>query len=110
MKRIISGLTYDTEKAALIARIWNGLGASDFRNYSKELYRTNRNNFFFYESGGALTSMAVCEGNMTSGSSDIQAVSREDAKKWYLENQNEIGLEISEKAFNHFLGIEEIPA
>lgn len=87
MKKIINKKMYDTDKAILVDEYWNGLGSSDFRYFSEELYITKRGEFFLYGSGGAMTNYAKSNGKSTWGSSEIIPLSPDEAYEW-LEEYN----------------------
>jgi hypothetical protein len=83
MKKIINGLRYNTENAIKIGFYDMGLGHGDFRNWEATLYKTPRSGrFFLAGSGGPMTRFAEPCGNMTSGGSGIQPMSRENALAW----------------------------
>jgi hypothetical protein len=55
MKKIINGTIYDTEKATLVCKIWEGSNG-DFRYLDCALYQTPRSKKFFLAGwGGAMT-------------------------------------------------------
>ncbi|MCB2299875.1 hypothetical protein [Clostridium tagluense] len=88
MKRIIENMVYNTETAMLIAEDWNGLGDCDFRSLNEELYKTKKENYFLYGSGGPLTKYGKSSGNQTFGSSEIIPMSKKEAYQW-LEQHGE---------------------
>lgn len=80
MIKVIDGKRYNTETATRVFCYENGHFVSDFRYRSKELYLTKKGNWFVFHEGGAMTDMAASAGNNgTSGSSDIEPVTPEDA-------------------------------
>ncbi len=80
MKKVIDGKLYNTETAEHVHGWDNGRYGNDFRNRSKDLYRTKKGNWFLHHSGGPMTDMArSCGSNSTCGSSDIEPVSETDA-------------------------------
>jgi len=88
MKKIINGKSYNTDTAEIIASFENGLGSRDFRNYSEELYKTKKGNYFLAGEGGAMTKYSRPVGNMTDGGSDIFVLSKTEAIEW-LERHGE---------------------
>lgn len=83
MKKVIDGKLYDTETAELVHEWSNGRYGNDFRNRSKDLYRTKKGNWFLYHVGGPMTDMArSCGNNSMSGSADIEPVSATDALRF----------------------------
>jgi len=88
MKAVVNGKRYDTDHAELIAQSWNGLGYSDFRNRSTELYRTPKlGKWFRVDSGGPLTDMVVGYGDGIGGSSRLTPITPDQA----LELLEELG-------------------
>ena len=80
MKKVINGKMYNTETAELIHDWDNGRFSNDFRYRTKTLYRTKKGAWFIRHEGGPMTDMAVsCGSNSTSGSADIEPISKEDA-------------------------------
>lgn len=85
--RIINGKRYDTSTAKKVAEAWNGLGPSDFRNYSEELYRTPRGNWFLWGEGGPMTRYARPVGNNGyCGGSKLIPLTPEEAREWCEQN------------------------
>lgn len=83
MKKIINGLRYDTERAIEIGSYDNGLGCSDFRNWSATLYRTPRSGrYFLAGSGGPMTRFARSVGNMSSAGDGLFPMTSEEALDW----------------------------
>ena len=94
MKAIKNGKRYDTENSELIATYDNGLGISDFRNLSEDLYRTKKGNWFLVGSGGAMTKYSIPAGNMKSGSSDnIVPITETEAFEWLQHHEETYALE-----------------
>jgi hypothetical protein len=91
MKKIINGLRYDTEKAIFIGDYENGLGRTDFRNWSATLYRTPRSNrYFLAGEGGPMTRFARSAGNMSSGGDGLFPMTKQEALEWaeqYLDSE-----------------------
>ena len=82
MKRVINGLTYNTDTAEEIGQDDNGLGTSDFRFYDETLYKTKKGRFFLAGEGGALTKWAEAYGDMSGFGSGIIALDKKDALEW----------------------------
>lgn len=82
MVKVIDGKRYNTNTATEIDHYWNGLSSNDFRNVSESLYVTKKGNFFLYGEGGPMSKYAVSNGNLTSGSTNIIPLNKEDAFKW----------------------------
>ena len=82
MKKIINGKKYNTETATLIAKYWNGLSGSDFRNLTEELYIKKTGEYFLHGKGGAMTKYSESDGNCTRGSSDIIPLNGGEAFDW----------------------------
>ena len=80
MIKVIDGKRYNTETAEQVYSYWNGMGRTDFRFRSKDLYLTKKGVWFIHHEGGAMSDMAVPVGsNGWGGSEDIEPVSAEDA-------------------------------
>ena len=80
MIRVINGLRYNTETAEQVYFWNNGHYEGDFKLRVKSLYRTPKGAWFLYHRGGAMTDMAVSVGGGgTGGSSDLEAISADDA-------------------------------
>ena len=81
-KRVINNLTYNTETAEEIARWRNGLGGSDFRSCSEQLYRTKKGNYFVAGEGGPMTQWRYDTGNGYCEGSGIHPVTVPEAIVW----------------------------
>lgn len=83
MRSIIRGKVYDTEKATLVCKIWEG-AKGDFRHFEAELYQTPRSKqYFLAGSGGQMTCFARrVDQNSWSGGSGIIPLSEEDALRY----------------------------
>ena len=98
MKKVIDGKMYNTDSADKLAD-WSYSDPGDFKYHEKILYRTKKGTLFMYETGGAMSPMAVSLGNNnTGGSSTIYPVSEEEAIQ-FLETEADDGAEILEKEF-----------
>lgn len=87
MKKIIDGKLYNTATATIIAEYWNGLGSSDFRNISEELYRTKKGKFFIAGNGGPMTKYSEsCGDNSRCGGEKIIPLSESEAREWLEEH------------------------
>lgn len=82
MKRVIDGLTYNTETAVLVGEWDNGLGRNDFNNCSEQLFKTQKGRFFIAGEGGAMSRWSEPVGNMRSGGSGILPLTPEEALSW----------------------------
>lgn len=82
MKQVINRKVYDTETAECLATYDNGLSRSDFRCLSESLYKTKKGAYFLAGEGGPKTRYAEACGNMTSGSSKIIPLTRDEAIEW----------------------------
>ena len=83
MKRVINGLTYNTNTAEEIGQDDNGVGKSDFRFYDETLYKTKKGRFFLAGEGGALTKWAEpYPGGGSQFGSGIIALDKKDALEW----------------------------
>lgn len=81
MKKTINGKRYDTETAELVAE-YSYSNSNDFHYLSEELYRTKKGNWFIAGEGGAASKYAKSSGNSSFGSSDIEAISKDEALEW----------------------------
>lgn len=81
MKKTINGKRYDTEKAELVAE-YSYSNTNDFRYFSEELYLTTKGNWFIAGEGGPASKYAESNGNSSSGSSNIEAISKDEALEW----------------------------
>ncbi|MTI67130.1 MAG: hypothetical protein FH753_11115 [Firmicutes bacterium] len=100
MKKVINRKVYNTETAELIAEYWNGLGVSDFRYLSEDLYRTKKGAYFLHGSGGPMTKYSESSGNSTWGIETIIPLTDQEAYEW-LEEHDES--EVIEKYFGNML-------
>lgn len=88
MKKIINGLRFDTEKAAVVgsySNLYRGCDSvTDYRYWKATLYRTPRSGrFFLAGEGGPMTRFAQSAGqNSWAGGSDLVPMSREEALEW----------------------------
>ncbi len=89
MEKVIDGKIYNTETAEEVGskEFSNG---GDFEHYFESVSRTKKGNWFVYKTGGAMSRMAVsCGNNNTCGSSEIYAISENEAFE-KLEKMNAI--------------------
>lgn len=87
MKKVIDGLLYDTQTAALIGEYSSGGSCRDFHYFEESLYRTPNGAYFVAGSGGPMTGYARSAGqNSWTGGEDIRALSREEALEWAEEH------------------------
>ncbi len=98
MKAIINGRRWDTEKASLVCKIFEG-NRNDFRHIDAGLYCTPRSRSFFLAGwGGAMTIFArSCGDNTKAGSNRIIPLSTEEALEWA---ERHASVEIIEKYFD----------
>lgn len=83
MKKIINGLTYNTETATLICDISNDVGSSDFRFVDAELYITRNGRFFVAGRGGAMSIFAKGDGQGTRwGASGVIPICKDEARDY----------------------------
>ena len=102
MKQIIDGKVYNTETATEVgAEYSNGLGCSDFRNVTAQLYKTKNGRFFLAGEGGAMSIFSQPCGNMTGGGEGIIAMTKEEALEWA--ETHEVGPDDIEKHFSDII-------
>lgn len=83
MKKVINGLTYNTETSKEIGHYCNGYYCNDFNHYSETLFRTKKGNHFLYGEGNALSKYSEPIGNNgRGGGSDIIPLTVEEAIGW----------------------------
>ncbi len=100
MKAIIEGKRYDTDTAELLHSWDNGRPASDFRERSKQLYRTPQGRFFLYHEGGPMSDMADSSSGEMHGGKAIEPVSDEDAFGFLVSHD---GISIAEEYFPNMI-------
>lgn len=88
MKKVIDKKIYDTETAKKIGDFHNMIDRSNFKHCEEELYVTEKGNYFLYGTGGPLSKYSVPTGNGKSGSSDIEALTEEEAIDWCERTDN----------------------
>ncbi len=89
MKRVIDGLTYNTETATEIGSNGSIMGpdSGDFHAWGETLYRTKKGRYFLHGEGGAMTKYArKVDSNTTSGGAEIIPLSKEEALEWAEQN------------------------
>jgi len=90
MKKVINGLTYNTETATKIGGADNiGTGAtswSDFHAWSASLYRTKNGRYFLAGEGGARSMFSRPIGDGASGGAGIIPMKKEEALEWAERN------------------------
>ena len=86
MKKIINGMSYNTETAQMMGRIqYGGRGDSGF--WAEELYRTRKGSYFLYGTGGAMSKYARrYSDNSWGGGEEIRPMTVEEARKWAEDN------------------------
>ena len=84
MKKIIDGLLYDNEADNVepIAQAESTAQRGDFTWWKEWLYRTESGRFFLYGEGGPRSRYAKAYAGGASGSSDIRALSEDEAYDW----------------------------
>lgn len=83
MKRIIDGLTYDTDTAVLLAKWENGA-------HEETLYQTEAGRYFIHGWSGALGPYSVPIGNNGRGEgSAIIPMTRDEAFRWLVNHMTE---------------------
>lgn len=83
MKKIITGVRYNTSNAVAIGRHINGEYVTDFSYWDATLYVTKRSKrFFLAGSGGAMTQFSQSFGNDTIGGERIIPLSKAAALIW----------------------------
>lgn len=85
MKKVIEKKIYNTETAQEIAN-YSYSNHSDFNYIDETLYVTKKGNFFLHGKGGAASRYAKSDGNMSYGSSEIIAMTEDEAYHWLEEN------------------------
>ena len=84
MKRIINGVTYNTETATEIYQYKHtSVLCTDFRYYEEVLYRTRSGNYFLFGEGEALSPYSNPYGtNGRTGSAEIVPLTESEAREW----------------------------
>lgn len=103
MKKIISGMRYDTEKAILIGEYHTpGLGMRDFQYWEAGLYKTPRSGrFFLAGEGHGMTRFANHSGGSSGWGSDLIPMTNEEALEWA---EQYLDPEIIEEHFGDVIG------
>lgn len=83
MKKVIDGLLYDTQTAALIGEYHTGGSCRDFHYFEESLYKTPKGAYFVAGSGGPMTSYCRAVGqNEWSGGDGLRVLTRAEALEW----------------------------
>lgn len=82
MKKIINGLTYDTETATVCLKYSNDIAHNDFEFLRETLFRTKKGRFFLYGRGGAWSWCAETIGNSSCYGEKIKALTVTEAMQW----------------------------
>lgn len=82
MKKVIGGKVYSTEKAVRVGEWDNGYYTNDFQYCSEDLYRKKTGEFFLHGEGGALSTYASHDGNMTGYGERIIPMTYDEAAQW----------------------------
>lgn len=83
MKKIISGLKYDTDTAQKMAYWDNNFPGNDFDWYSEILYRKRTGEYFLYGDGNANSKYSTSFGYKSRGGGEaIIPLTLEEAQKW----------------------------
>lgn len=98
MKRVINGLTYNTETATEIAFVGSNLSMSDFRYKEETLYITKNKRFFIAGEGHGMTRWATNNGNSSGWGEGIEPLCPETALMWC--EQNNIDADLIAEYFN----------
>lgn len=87
MKRVISGLMYNTDTATEVAKWEPTLDRGNFRYVREILYRTKKGNFFIHGVGHGMTRWAERVGDMSGMGEGIEALSDAEAREWCERHQ-----------------------
>lgn len=82
MKKIINAKVYNTETATKVGAWDNGYFTNDFNYCSEDLYKKKTGEFFLHGEGGALSTYASHEGNMTGYGERIIPMTYDEAAQW----------------------------
>lgn len=82
MKKIINAKVYSTETATRVGTWDNGYFTNDFNYCSEDLYQKKTGEFFLHGEGGALSTYASHEGNMTGYGERIIPMTYDEAAQW----------------------------
>lgn len=84
MRKIIRGLSYDTDTAKKLAGYYPApYDVTDFRHYSEELYKKRTGEYFLYGEGGAMSPYAEYDGDVQRYGQEIKPLTFDEAKEWY---------------------------
>ena len=82
MKKIINAKVYNTETANRVGAWDNGYYTNDFRFCSEDLYQKKTGEFFLHGEGGALSTYASHDGDMTGYGECIIPMTYDEAAQW----------------------------
>lgn len=83
MKRVINGLTYDTQTATEICELPCRYYGNDFKAHDTKLYRTAKGRYFLAGRGGPMSMWAQPEGdNGYGGGSGIRPLDVDEAREY----------------------------
>lgn len=82
MKKIVNGKLYDVDTAERIHEWDNGYQCNDAHYVSKDLYRTQKGNWFIVVFGGPLSEFGNKCGNNYHSDQYIQALDASDVVEW----------------------------
>lgn len=82
MKKIINAKVYNTETATRVGAWDNGYFTNDFNYCSEDLYQKKTGEFFLHGEGGALSTYASHEGDMTGYGERIIPMTYDEAAQW----------------------------
>jgi len=86
MKKVIRGLLYNTDTAALVGKWDNGYLPTDRTYYEEVLYKKKTGEYFIHGEGGALSKYAKWSGNSGGGGEEIRPYTLDEAKAWSEEH------------------------
>ena len=82
MKKVINAKVYNTETAERVGAWDNGYCTNDFHYCSEDLYRKKTGEFFMHGEGGALSTYASHNGDMTGYGERIIPMTYDEAAQW----------------------------
>jgi len=86
MKRIVSGLLYDTAKAEVVSKFEPLCDSTSYKWWSETLYRTKKGNYFLYGRGMPLSKYPAKE--------VIKPLTSNEAFEWLAEHDPDKAIEL----------------
>src|SRR3954467_12734204 len=101
MKRVVNGMTYNTDTATMLARVdWGD--DDDDGSQIDTLYQTRGGAFFLITEGQKPVWNQRASEDQMRGFTECKPLSPQDAEAWFLDDRNGVAIDILHNPFGEF--------